>query len=73
MLVYHLLPEKFALGNLRLRRLKVARLDDMNDPFELLGATLQKKEHRGTRYAGLSRKWIASGARSASAVVGATP
>ena len=46
MLVYHLLPEKFALGNLRLRRLKVARLDDMNDPFELLGATLQKKEHR---------------------------
>ena len=46
MRAYHLLPEKYALYDLRRRRLKVSRLDDMNDPFELLAVTLRKKEHR---------------------------
>lgn len=32
---YHLLPAKYALENLRHRRLKIARLDELNDPFEL--------------------------------------
>ena len=46
MRVYHLLSEKYALDNLKRRRLKVSRLEDMNDPFELLGVALKKKEHR---------------------------
>jgi len=32
---YHLLPTGHALENLRHRRLKIAQLDDLNDPFEL--------------------------------------
>jgi hypothetical protein len=46
MRAYHLLSEKYALDDLRQRRLKVSRLEDMNDPFELLGIRLKKKEHR---------------------------
>lgn len=46
MRVYHLLSERYALDDLKHRRLKVSRLEDMNDPFELLGVTLKKKEHR---------------------------
>jgi Protein of unknown function (DUF2971) len=32
---YHLLPSRYAIDNLRHRRLKIARIDDLNDPFEL--------------------------------------
>lgn len=32
---YHLLSSHYALDNLRRRRLKIARLDDLNDPFDL--------------------------------------
>jgi hypothetical protein len=32
---YHLVPPHHGLENLRHRRLKIARLDDLNDPFEL--------------------------------------
>jgi hypothetical protein len=32
---YHLLSSHHALDNLRRRRLKIARLDDLNDPFDL--------------------------------------
>jgi hypothetical protein len=35
--VYHFVPYGFGLEDLRHRRLKIARLDDLNDPFELLG------------------------------------
>ena len=36
MRVYNLTTAQFALSNIALRRLKVARFNDLNDPFELL-------------------------------------
>src|SRR5438309_1529951 len=42
MIVYQYMPSKFALANLRNRRLKVSLLEDLNDPFELLGARLDR-------------------------------
>lgn len=36
MRVYNLTTSQFALSNIALRRLKVARFNDLNDPFELL-------------------------------------
>jgi hypothetical protein len=32
---YHFAPAEFALQDLRYQRLKIARLDELNDPFEL--------------------------------------
>ncbi len=43
MRVYHLLSFKHALSNIREKRLKVARIDDLNDPFELLAGQLKYK------------------------------
>lgn len=37
MRVYHFVPADYGLQNLEHRRLKIARLDELNDPFELLG------------------------------------
>ena len=33
---YHFLPERYALNDISRNRIKVSRLEDMNDPFELL-------------------------------------
>jgi len=44
--VYHLTSAGYALDDLRKRRLKVSFLEDMNDPFELLGGALKQPEHR---------------------------
>lgn len=46
MRVYYLTGAQFALSNLALRRIKIARFEDLNDPFELLGVNIGKKEHR---------------------------
>lgn len=46
MRVYYLTGTQFALGNLALRRIKIARFEDLNDPFELLGVDVRDKEHR---------------------------
>lgn len=43
--VYHLMPAEYALAAISLGRLKVARLSDINDPFELLALGL-KGTHR---------------------------
>ena len=40
MRVYHLLSAKWALDDLKRRRLKVTRFADLNDPFELLSVEL---------------------------------
>src|SRR5882757_7920951 len=32
---YHFVADNYALDNLRHRRLKIARIDELNDPFEL--------------------------------------
>jgi hypothetical protein len=36
MRVYKILPAKYAIEDLNCRRLKIARLDELNDPFELM-------------------------------------
>ena len=46
MRIYHLTSERWALESLRLQRLKLALLEDMNDPFELLGVELRTREDR---------------------------
>jgi hypothetical protein len=46
MRVYHLSDANHALNNVALRRLKISRIDDLNDPFELMGADLRDKEQR---------------------------
>ena len=56
MRVYHLLSEKWALDDLKQRRLKVTKFTDLNDPFELLGVELgcpamRKKFNRWRRRA----------------------
>jgi len=40
MRVYHFVNEEYGLDDLRNRRLKVARLNELNDPFELFGVNL---------------------------------
>lgn len=46
MRAYHLTSERWALESLAKRRLKLALFDDMNDPFELLGAELSSQMDR---------------------------
>jgi hypothetical protein len=46
MLVYRFLSEQWALEALRDRRLKLALIEELNDPFELLGANLKDKNLR---------------------------
>ena len=52
MRVYQYMSAEHALQNLRNRRLKVSLLDGLNDPFELLGAQLERAHHRQQM-----RKW----------------
>jgi hypothetical protein len=40
MRVFHLMHAEYALSNIALGRLKIARIADLNDPFELLAANL---------------------------------
>jgi len=46
MRVYYLTGAQFALSNLALRRIKISCFEDLNDPFELLGADRTDKDHR---------------------------
>lgn len=46
MKVYHFLPSQFALEDLRKRRVKISRLNELNDPFELVAADNSGKEQR---------------------------
>ncbi len=46
MRVYHFLDRKYGLEDIRHRRLKIATLDDLNDPFEMLAMTLRDPELR---------------------------
>jgi hypothetical protein len=60
MRAYHFLSERNALDDLQRGRLKVSRLADMNDPFELLPAALTTKQHRiamGGFRAEVDAKW----------------
>jgi len=46
MLVYHFLNAHYGLEDLRNRRLKIARIMELNDPFEFLGVDLSDREFR---------------------------
>jgi hypothetical protein len=46
MRVYYLTGAQFALSNLALRRIKISRFEDLNDPFELLAVDRNDKEQR---------------------------
>lgn len=46
MRLYYFCPPQFGVSNLALRRLKIARFADLNDPFELLAIDLAEKGHR---------------------------
>lgn len=44
--VFHFVNEKFGLEDLRSRRLKIATLNELNDPFELFGVSLADENLR---------------------------
>lgn len=46
MRVYHFVNRTFGLEDIRLRRLKIATLSDLNDPFEMLSMALRNPELR---------------------------
>jgi hypothetical protein len=46
MIVYHLLKAEWALDNINKKRVKIAEIGDLNDPFELSGPDLRDKEQR---------------------------
>lgn len=46
MRVWHFVNEEYGLENLRRRRLKVATLNELNDPFELFGISLADENLR---------------------------
>jgi hypothetical protein len=43
---YHLLPADHGINSIRLRRLKVARFSEVNDPFELLALNFREQKTR---------------------------
>jgi len=43
--LYHYTTTKFALDDIRNRRLKIAQFDDLNDPFELKSVNLSDPKH----------------------------
>ncbi len=69
MRVFHFVNDEFGLDDIRRRRLKVATLDELNDPFELLGIDLgdralrhavQKAKSEFSKVSGFlcfSRRW----------------
>ena len=46
MLLYYLTGLHHGLGNIALRRVKISRFADLNDPFELLAVDLKDRRHR---------------------------
>ena len=45
MRLYHFLPEEYALDDLKNSRIKISKLDSLNDPFELLWLYGDKEEN----------------------------
>jgi hypothetical protein len=44
--VYHFIDRKWGLDDISKRRLKIARIGDLNDPFELLAASCETRQDR---------------------------
>ena len=64
MRVYHFLSEQFGMDDLLKKRLKIATLNDLNDPFELFAVSLSHRwrerawtQSTGTQLNGQSRLW----------------
>jgi hypothetical protein len=49
---YYFVNHKYGLQNLRRKRLKISRINDLNDPFEFLGVASRDRDVR-RRYAEL--------------------
>lgn len=49
MRLYHFVPEKYGILNLEMRRLKIARIADLNDPFEFSPACRDAKARKVIR------------------------
>ena len=49
MRVYHFVGEKYGLDNVLRRRLKIARIDDLNDPFEFMARAAGERERAALR------------------------
>ncbi len=49
MLVYHFRDKKFGMESIKDRRLKVATVEGLNDPFELIAPNLQEKSGKFAR------------------------
>jgi hypothetical protein len=49
--VFHFVSEKYGLDDIRRRRLKISRIQDLNDPFELLSIELSNKQLRDAFHA----------------------
>ena len=50
MRVYHFISEQYGLEDIKFRRLKIALLDELNDPFELMGTDLSDDQfHQGMK------------------------
>lgn len=56
MRVYNFLPAEFALSNLALQRLRISRLADLNDPFELLAVNVGGNKAFRVRLAALKKE-----------------
>ena len=56
--VYHFANREYGLDDIRQRRLKIATINDLNDPFELLGPSALDKEAR-RQFQELKRKFAA--------------
>lgn len=48
MRLFHFVNEEYALKDIRERRVKIARIGELNDPFEFLGAELSNSGNRGS-------------------------
>ena len=60
MRLYHFTLAKHALSNIQNRWLKIAEINQLNDPFELLAMNLRDKVQRSARSAALVRTEISS-------------
>ena len=49
MRVYHFVCEKYGLDNVLRRRLKIARIEDLNDPFEFMARADDERERAALR------------------------
>ena len=46
MRVYHFLSSEYSFDDIRRKRLKISRLSDLNDPFELMSVDMPTRDHR---------------------------